>query len=182
MSTKKEGAKTRRPRSARAPDVLFVDYDNCLHRCDAYVQGQDVVASEPGVALFEFAEILEQALRPYPQVKIVLSTDWVEVLGFERARDALPPGLRERVVGSTRADESDEPGFSDLTRGEQIRRYVVRHQLRSWVAIDDRRDGFEPFPEQLVHCQPGVGLGDGDVQMRLAHRLYALLHVAWDWG
>ena len=182
MSTKKKASEIRRPRSARAPDVLFLDFDNCLHRCDAYVQGQDVVASEPGVALFEFADILERALEPYRSLKIVLSTDWVGALGFERARDALPLGLRERVIGSTRTDDIDEPGFSELTRGEQIRRYVVKHQLRSWVAIDDRRDGFEPYPEQLVHCQPGVGLGDSDVQMRLAHRLYAIFHVALDWG
>ncbi len=179
------GANQRSPqarvRRLRPPDVLFVDYDNCLHRCDALISDQGIVASEPGVALFEFGEILERELQPYPEVKIVLSTDWVEVLGFEGARDALPPGLRERVIGSTRTDDIDEPGFSELTRGEQIRRYVVKHQLRSWVAIDDRRDGFDAFPEQLIHCQPGVGLGDGDVQMRLAHRLYAIFHVA-DWG
>ncbi|MGN5478224.1 HAD domain-containing protein [Cupriavidus basilensis] len=159
-----------------------MDFDQCLHSCDAYVSGGHVVPSEPGVELFEFADILEQALQPYPQLRIILSTDWVDVLGFESARDALPLRLRERVIGSTRDDDGGEPGFSSLSRGEQIRRYVVRHRLRSWLAIDDRKDGFEPYPEQLIHCQPGVGLGDSAVQKRLADRLYAVFHVAWDWG
>ncbi|AQV93200.1 hypothetical protein BJN34_04725 [Cupriavidus necator] len=181
MGTKQRSPKPRTPRVA-PPDVLFLDYDNCLHRCDAYLSDQGIVPSGPGATLFEFAEILDRALQPYPSVKIVLSTDWVSVLGFERARDALPlPSLRERVIGTTRSEDIDEPAFSSLSRGEQIRRYVVRHQLRSWVAIDDRRDGFEPYPEQLVHCQPGIGLEDNDVQRRLAHRLYATFHV-WDWG
>ena len=181
MGAKKQHPKARVRRVA-PPDVLFLDYDMCLHRCDAYVSDGHVVPSDPGVAFFEFAEILEQALRPYPQVKIVLSTDWVSVLGFERARDALPPPLRERVIGATQVDIGDEPGFSELTRGEQIRRYVVKHQLTAWLAIDDRRDGFGPFPEQLVHCQPGVGLDDSVVQKLLARRLRLLFYVEWDYG
>ena len=176
------GSKSKpRPHRPRPPDVLFVDNDNCLHRCDANVVDGKVVASEPGVQLFEFAGILEQALQPYPNVKIVISSDWVGVLGFERARDALPLELRERVIGATQLDVGNEPGFSGLTRGEQVRRYVVKHKLKSWLAIDDRRDGFEPCPEQLVHCQAGVGLGDSEVQRRLVHRLYAIFHM-WDWG
>ncbi|WP_248114038.1 HAD domain-containing protein [Ralstonia pseudosolanacearum] len=161
---------------------MFLDFDNCLHRCDAYVSGQDVVASEPGVALFEFAAILERELQPYPDVGIVLSTDWVGVLGFEGARDALPlASLRERVIGATRIDDCDEPASSELTHGEQIRRYVAKHRLRAWLAIDDRRDGFEPFPEQLVHCQRGVGLGDSDVQKMLARRLRLVFYVKTNW-
>ncbi|WER49966.1 HAD domain-containing protein [Cupriavidus sp. WKF15] len=181
MSDTKGNSKSR-VRRLRPPDVLFVDYDNCLHRCDAYVSEGHVVPSEPGVTLFEFAGILEQALQPYPNVKIVISSDWVHVLGFERARDALPPALRARVIGATQLDVGDEPGFSDLSRGEQIRRYVVKHQLTAWVAIDDRRDGFEPYPEQLVHCQPGVGLEDSVVQKLLARRLRLLFYVEWDYG
>jgi len=177
--TNRQGKRTVR---VAPPDVLFLDYDNCLHRCDAYVSDGKVIASEPGVQLFEFAEILEHALEPYPSVKIVISSDWVQALGYERARDALPPGLRERVIDSTRTDEIDEPGFSDLTRGEQIRRYIVRHRLRSWVAIDDRHDGFSPFRAHLVRCQSGVGLGDSVVQELLALQLRATFHVECDWG
>lgn len=170
-------------RAAPPPEVLFLDFDNCLHRCDAYVSDQGVIASEPSVALFEFAPILERELQPYPDVRIVLSTDWVGALGFEGARDALTlASLRERVIGATRIDDCDGSGFSQRTRGEQIRRYVAKHRLRAWLAIDDRKDGFEPFPEQLVHCQRGVGLGDSDVQGMLARRLRLVFYVQTDWN
>ena len=179
----KSGSSKRGVRRLRPPDVVFVDYDNTLHRGDAYISAQGIMSSVPGVQLFEFAEILEHALQPYPHVKLVISSDWVRVLGFEKARNALPlPSLRERVIGSTHSEDINRPAFSTLSRGEQIRRYVVGHKLKSWLAIDDRMDGFDPYPEQLVRCQAGVGLGDIDVQRRLAHRLYATFYVAWDWG
>ncbi|WP_425267432.1 HAD domain-containing protein [Cupriavidus lacunae] len=108
--------------------------------------------------------------EPYPDVRIALSTDWVGAFGFEQARDALPRWLREGVIGATCDENSDNPAFFALTRGAQVHRYVAQHSLRSWLAIDDRRDGFDPWPDQLVHCQPGVGLGDIEVQRLLAQR------------
>lgn len=182
-TAKKRYSKGRRePGSER--QVLFVDFDNTLHRADAYVVGDDVVAAEPGVVLFEYASVLERLLEPYPEVLIVLSTDWVEAVGFERARDALPiASLRERVIGATRMDSGlDELAFSSLTRGQQILRYVARHRLTSWLALDDRRDGFATCMLNLVHCQRGVGLGDIDVQKMLRDRLRMTFYVKTDWG
>lgn len=164
--------------------VLFLDYDNCLHRSDAYVAEEGVVASMPGIELFEYAPVLERLLEPYPDVRIVLSSDWVEAFGFERARDALPlASLRERVIASTRTDdESDELAFSSLKRGQQVLRYVARHKVKSWLALDDRKDGFETCMLNLVHCQLGVGLGDSDVQKMLRDRLRMVFYVETDWG
>ncbi|CAG9187464.1 HAD domain-containing protein [Cupriavidus pinatubonensis] len=173
----------RRRSEANAPgNVLFVDYDNCLTRSDCYVVGEDVVPSEPGVVLFEYAGILEQLLEPYSDVRMVLSTDWVQTFGFERARDALPlASLRARVIGTTYpADDTSALQFPTLTRGEQVLRYVAKHRLKSWLALDDRRDGFESCMLNLIHCQRGVGLGDRDVQRMLRERLYATFYVQ-DW-
>lgn len=169
-------------RPTSAPDVLFLGYDNCLHRCDAYVAGQEVIASVPGIELFEYATVLERLLEPYPDVRIVLSSDWVEVVGFERARDALPrASLRERVIGATRVEGgSGGRPFSNLTRGEQILRYVAMYGPTSWLALDDRLDGFESCRVQLVHCQAGVGLGDNNVQKMLDGKLRLLFYVH-DW-
>ncbi|WP_316150579.1 hypothetical protein [Cupriavidus sp. BIC8F] len=33
------------------PEVLFLDYDNCVHRCDAYVSGLGVAVSENELGL-----------------------------------------------------------------------------------------------------------------------------------
>ncbi|WP_432258039.1 HAD domain-containing protein [Cupriavidus sp. TMH.W2] len=176
------GGKGRISEASAPGNVLFLDYDNCLTRCDCYVVGEGAVASEPGVELFEYAGILEQLLEPYPDVRIVISSDWVLTFGFERARDALPlASLRDRVIGATYPDDDKNAlQFSALTRGEQVLQYVTRHRLRSWLALDDRKDGFESCMLNLVHCQRGVGLGDRDVQRMLRERLYATFHVR-DW-
>ena len=36
---------------------------------------------------------LENLLNHFPSVRIVLSTSWVRMLGFRRAKGALSPGL-----------------------------------------------------------------------------------------
>lgn len=156
----------------RAP-VLFLDYDNVLHPCDAYRTRHGIRLTDPRARLFEFAPMLDELLSPYPQLRIVLSTSWVEILGFTRARDRLPlPSLRDRVIGATY--HSKHPAahrWAQLSRGAQVRRYVARHHLQDWVAIDDREDGFDGVESHLVKCEPGIGLGDGAVQCRMADRL-----------
>ncbi|WP_230963419.1 HAD domain-containing protein [Burkholderia stagnalis] len=157
--------------------VLFLDYDGVLHRGDTYVTPHGVVSSAPNtIELFEFAPALLELLAPHPQIEIVLSTDWCFRFGLERARDSLPlGGLRQRVTGATY-----EAAFEDSTlwpshqRGVQILRYVRRHNILSWLAADDRRDGFQGYYDQLVHCQTESGLGDRAVielfRSRLAER------------
>ncbi|MFM0008429.1 HAD domain-containing protein [Paraburkholderia dipogonis] len=153
--------------------VLFLDYDNVLHPCDAFRTRYGIRPTDPRAGLFQFARVLEELLSPYPQLRIVLSTSWVEILGFTRARDRLPlPSLRDRVIGATY--HSKHPAahlWMQLSRGAQVRRCVARHGLQNWVAIDDRDDGFDGVEKHLVKCQPGIGLGDGAVQCRMTDRL-----------
>jgi HAD domain in Swiss Army Knife RNA repair proteins len=82
--------------------LLYLDYENCLHRCDACKTADGIVPSDPSASFFEFAAVLENLLAPYPELQIVLSTSWVEAIGFEAAHNSLPlASLRARVVGST---------------------------------------------------------------------------------
>lgn len=156
--------------------VLYADYDHCLHSCDAYVTATGVVPSEPSAPFFEFAAVLEDLLAPYPALQIVLSTSWVEVLGFEEARDSLPlASLRARVVGATfNPEEHLMRAWREIPRGQQVRRHAERYGIKRWLAIDDMRAGFDGYETHLVHCQQGVALGDKDVQRVLAERLLAM--------
>ncbi|MFT4063331.1 HAD domain-containing protein [Paraburkholderia sp.] len=164
--------------------VLFLDYDGVLHRGDTYLTPRGVVSSAPGtIELFEFAPVLLELLEPYPQIEIVLSTDWCFRFGLERARDALPlAGLRQRVTGATyEAELEDSALWPARQRGVQILRYARRHNLVSWLAADDRRDGFQGNYDRLVHCQTESGLGDRAVvelfQSRLAERFGETPHI-----
>ncbi|AMP38847.1 HAD domain-containing protein [Ralstonia solanacearum] len=153
--------------------VLFLDFDGVLHRGNSYLTPEGIVSSAPGrIELFEYAGILAQLLEPYPLVEVILSTDWVPKLGFEQARDALPiEHLRHRVCGSTFDSNADDvPNWLEMPRGWQVLQYVLRHGLTNWLALDDRRDGFESCRARLVDCQTMAGLGDVAVQGRLSQQ------------
>jgi hypothetical protein len=65
--------------------ILFLDYDGVLHPEQVYlVDGRPKFRGEG--TLFMWAPILIKALSPFPKVKIVLSTSWVRLRGFNRAK------------------------------------------------------------------------------------------------
>lgn len=154
--------------------VLFLDIDGVLHRGVARRSGRGVVSSAPGhIELFEYAPVLEDLLRPYPDVEIVVSSDWSLVMGLEFTRNAIPsPQLRERIIAATSDGCTFDWGlWPMLPRGDQVLDYVRRNAPLRWLAVDDRTDGFEAFRDQLVHCQTDVGLGDPVVVEQFRRRL-----------
>lgn len=155
-------------------NVLFLDFDGVLHRGDSYLTPQGIVSSAPGsIVLFEFAPVLYELLCPYPHLQVVLSTDWCPRFGLECARAALPlASLQARVVDATfDAEHEDLTTWLTRKRGTQILRYVSRYGLVSWLALDDRKDGFQGCYDRLIHCQTEVGLGDSAVVELLRTRL-----------
>ncbi|MGU7811551.1 HAD domain-containing protein [Burkholderia sp. AW49-1] len=157
--------------------ILFLDIDGVLHRGNSYVAGRRIVSSAPGrIELFEYVQILVDLLSPYPELPIVLSSDWAYRFGVDYTRSQLPSAsLRARIIGATyQGCEFDEMLWPMLSRGEQVLDYV-RRQGRDgieWIAIDDRSDGFESCRERLVHCQSEYALGDDAVVELLRHRLH----------
>lgn len=150
--------------------VVFLDYDGVLHRGDAYRTRNGIISSNPGsIELFEYADVLNALLAPYPNIEIVLATSWVRVLGYNRARDALPVvELRQRVCGATYHSRFDDAyRWNGIARGAQILRYVERHRLVRWLAIDDQSQGFGDYAGHLVSCELNRGLGDVVVQDQL---------------
>jgi len=147
--------------------VLYLDFDGVLHPDAAYWSPRGVVLQgHPGHALFEHVPLLESALAPYPDVRIVLSTSWVPDLGFSRARKRLGPQLAQRVIGATfhsrymRRRRDIEPRSMDgmllsvrddyhtLPRGMQVWNDVCRRKPDGWLALDDNDEG---WPEEHRH-------------------------------
>lgn len=132
-----------------------------------------------------WAPILEEALAPYPDTKIVLSTSWVRVLkSFSRVRAYLPVALQARVIGATwhsamaRHHEGshriDGNWFSEMSRYAQIARYISRAGLRAehWLAIDDDCEGWpSELRDRLVETDGALGLSSAAAQSELAERL-----------
>ncbi|MFM0277729.1 HAD domain-containing protein [Paraburkholderia sediminicola] len=156
--------------------VLYTDLDHTLHRTDAYRTRHGLVSGSPDTPFFEYAPVLEHHLAGYPDVVIVLSTAWVQELGFEETCAKFPTAsLRERIVDSTYDPHDDLTlVWSWVPRGVQILRHVQRCGVKKWLALDDDSAGFEGHEARLIHCQREVGLGDTDVQALLVRRLESM--------
>lgn len=157
--------------------LLYLDYDGVVHTDAVYRRpGHGIVMGAPGRSLFEWAPHLEQALEPYPSLRIVLSTSWVRILGYSRARSFLPPSLQPRVVGATfhRREHGPTRELRELwaqtsTRGAQIAADLRRRgsEVR-WLAIDDAVDEFTAEQRQwLVACNSALGLSDAETRAQL---------------
>ena len=158
-------------------NVLFLDIDGVLHRGVARRAGNRVMSSSPDIKLFEYLPVLDDLLSPYPDVEIILSSDWSLVFGTDATRNAMPSsGVRERIVGATSDGCIFDPRvWPVLPRGAQVLDYLARNKLRRWLAVDDRTDGFEAFRHRLIHCQTEVGLGDPAVVDQFRERLQIYL-------
>jgi hypothetical protein len=168
MNAKSDGLM--KPTSDR--QVLFLDFDGVVHRLGAIRTRRGITSAAPSIKLFEFAPILVECLEPYTRVEIVLSTSWVRVLGYQRAKKALPTTLVKRVVGATyHSKYSDAWAWPSIGRGIQILRYVQVHRLSQWLAIDDEIDGFDEYLSHVVCCDEKLGLGDMATQTLLRVRL-----------
>lgn len=158
------------PSNEMPPVFCYLDYDGVLHSDSVYLGP----GRQPYITrgeFFEWAPFLIEALQPWPAVRIVLSTSWVRVLGFDRAKSALPPTLRDRVVGATfhRKEHGLTPDLErswlQLGRGLQVRTDAQRRGAPAWIAIDDAVSEFEPEESSnLVACQSDSGLASPSAQ------------------
>lgn len=163
------------PRAIRPDDpTLFLDFDGVLHPHAAFRTKHGIELRAPG-ALMMYADTLETVLQEFPTVKICLSTSWVRMLGYRRARAALPVTLQARTVSGTWHSHmrATARGAYDLhTRYEQICGAVTRANLKRWIALDDDPEFSWPTADpRLVRCDPNLGLGNLSTQQELRSKL-----------
>lgn len=147
--------------------VLYLDYDGVLHDEEVYFHPRRGIYIEtPDRTLFEWMPILDELLRPYPDVRIVLSTSWVRARSFEFAKKQLSPMLQERVIGATfHRRLTRKEWFASLPRGEQIAQDVFRRVPQSWFAIDDDAMYWPEWcRDNLIKTNGSCGISDPAVQ------------------
>jgi len=144
----------------------YLDFDGVLHdECVYSSRAAGIFIATPGRTLFEWMPILEELLAPHPDVKIVLSTSWVHVKGFNFAKRKLSLSLRARVVGTTYDRSLSSIDFVRVPRGRQVLNDVERRKPESWFAIDD--DDYrwpQEYRDRLVRTSGDTGLNDPEVQ------------------
>lgn len=114
--------------------ILYLDFDGVLHPDAVYRPHNRPLELRSEGSLFMHAAVLEDILGAYPDLRIILSTSWVRMLGYDRTLKKMPVGLRHRVAGSTWHREMRRGGSQDpfdwLTRYQQISRHVEHHAIR----------------------------------------------------
>ena len=153
--------------------VLYLDFDGVLHHSDVFWNpdaGFHLRAPER-YCLFQHVELLDLLLRPYPEVKLVLSTSWAQGPhgSLERATSMLSPALRLRVIGQTVYPETTTS--RQLSRGQQILADVDQRQPKGWLAVDDDDDGFDRHRDHLVHSHQYEGLAGEGVAKDFSQKL-----------
>jgi hypothetical protein len=148
-------------------NICYLDYDAVLH--DGNVlrnRTRGMYIKTTGRTFFEWMPILDELLAPYPDLQIVLSTTWVQELGFNEAKYELSPTLRERVIGATYLHPKIvKAEFDTKPRGRQILGDVERRKPTHWFALDDDAFGWPAaHKDKLIQTTDQLGLSDPAVQ------------------
>jgi hypothetical protein len=160
--------------------VLYLDFDGVLHHENVlWHPRKGVYMDAPGHELFEHAQLLEEVLMPYPQVRIVLSTSWVRQYGFTGTAKRLPPAVRARAIGATFHSRLRTAGieysFAMLPRGLQVVSDAVKRKPFDWLALDDDyRDWPVGSLDKLVRTDPQQGISAPAVLAELREKLARL--------
>lgn len=157
--------------------LLYLDFDGVLHPEHCYWHPRKgPYLKAPGHSLFEHLALLEQLLEPHPEVRIVLSTTWVQTYQFSETARKLGSSLRPLVIGATFHTGMDREGFRDMPRGRQVLGDVSRRQPSAWVALDDDPTGWPDGARDKLVLTDGLhGLGEARAQMELKAKLQTLV-------
>lgn len=144
--------------------ILFLDFDGVMHPDPCPVKAR----------LFEQVPHLTATLAAFPEVRIVLSTAWRNLVTMDQARGCLGKQLAARICGSTPnfGTFSARPELTPYHRHAECIQWLQANVGRTvpWLALDDRASWFAPYCENLIACNPRVGF-DAEIAGRLASAL-----------
>ncbi|GAB3630344.1 hypothetical protein PTE30175_03584 [Pandoraea terrae] len=146
--------------------TLFVDFDGVLHPFGEPIFDEHCrYLGNP--VLFCWAPILDQLLAPYPDVRVIVSSDWRRIFDDANLIKLLGP-LGPRFVGVVQSYQS--------TRAEEILAEARRRALVEWLAIDDHPSVAQASVSErrFIACAPDSGISASSVQTELRTKLAAL--------
>ncbi len=148
--------------------LLFLDFDGVLHREPCFLDEH----------LFERREHVEQVLRDFPEVEIVISSTWRFKHDLAALRAFFAPDIGSRIIGVTPRAQ-DLPELAEVIGPSYHRQIEIEGWLRQngrayeeWVALDDKHWWFRPFNDRLVRCDGKTGF-DAHTEIALRKKLAA---------
>lgn len=145
--------------------ILFLDFDGVLHP-ESLNSRQPLLCHLP---------LLEDVLREFPQVEVVISSTWRlrwldAYLATIELRKHFAPDIAQRVVDVTPHHTQLDPNTTPDSLFAYRRHREIEAWLRAnrppgttWVALDDRAYWFKPFLKNLLATDPETGLTTQDL-------------------
>ena len=116
--------------------IIFLDFDGVTHT---------IQSSELGY--FQHVPALEEVLREFPSVQIVISSSWRFFEDFEQLKSHFSPALRERIIDVT---PTLEPNWLHHARFLEISAWIDQNDYwGDWLALDDQYGEFPQIGEGL---------------------------------
>jgi len=153
----------RTPQTGDSSDLLFLDVDGVLHPV-----GVDYSFSS---RFFSHLPLLEELLREFPSVDVVISSDWRLAESIEQLQRYFSEDIRHRIIGATPLINPDT--FVQHRRQLEIQAWLDGngHSDAEWVALDDWSESFEAGFARLVLTDPKRAFDQDSFQELRSHFL-----------
>ncbi|MBC3862425.1 hypothetical protein H8K32_09975 [Undibacterium jejuense] len=134
--------------------ILFLDFDGVLHPEPCYEEAQ----------LFSCLPRLENVLRDFPEVQIVISSTWRDKRSLIELKAFFSEDIADRIIGTTPAwreipEIMDTIGYQRHAEIEGWLRKSCRPWI-NWLAIDDKPYLFKPFLKNLIKTNSPTGFDE----------------------
>jgi len=150
-------------RTGDSSDLLFLDVDGVLHPVET-----DYSFSS---RFFSRLPLLEELLREFRSVEVVISSDWRLAESIEQLQRYFSEDIRHRIIGAT--PQINPEAVVDYRRQLEIQAWLDgngRHDAE-WVALDDWPQSFETGFARLVLTDPTRAFDQDCLQELRAHFL-----------
>lgn len=150
-------------RTGDSSDLLFLDVDGVLHPV-----GADYSFSS---RFFSHLLLLEELLREFQSVEVIISSDWRLAESIERLQQYFSNDIRHRIIGAT--PQIDPDVVVHNRRQLEIQAWLDgngRHDAE-WVALDDWPSHFEVGFARLVLTDPKRAFDQDSFQELRSHFL-----------
>lgn len=148
-------------RAGDSSDLLFLDVDGVLHPV-----GADYSFSS---RFFSHLPRLEELLREFRSVDIVISSDWRLAESIEQLQQYFSTDLRHRIIGAT--PQIDPSVVVRHRRQLEIQAWLDGNGSHDaeWVALDDWPGSFEAGFARLVLTDPQRAFDQDSFQELRSH-------------
>jgi len=132
--------------------LVFLDFDGVLH---PFFPRQD--RSDEENQLFSYLPRLEQALRDFPHLRIVIASSWRTNRSWDELIKPFAPDIAMRIIGITPVLK-----YQQHSRFKEVLHYLEQNNMQetNWIALDDDPALYPADCPSLILCDDGFRVAE----------------------